>query len=274
MQVPRKLIVQVDSDSGNDARVAYALALAAHFDAAVEGVFAKPAPNIPVIAEGGAGVDVYEMQLEALAQLANRLEEAYREAVDGHEKASWQSIESSWEQALIGRSRAADLIVAAQPSPDDRAATAPRGLAAHVLVGSGRPLLSVPYVGAEPKPPSRIMVAWKDGREAVRAVTDALPFMPEAKVDVVSVNQRSGPVSASAAEIAEWLSAHGIDASSREEVIKEIDVGDYLLSTIADHGTDLLVMGGYSHSRWREVILGGVTRDILDHMTVPVLMSH
>lgn len=274
MQQPKKLVVQVDSDKGNNARVAYALALAKHFDASIEGVFAKGLPYLPIVMDVGIGAQIVEAQTKALDEQAARLKAAFEEAAKGYAKSSWLAVEENWERALADRSRTADIVVVGQTDPDDDASNAPRDLAAYVLVTSGRPVVTVPYIGAAAAPPKDILIAWKDSREAVRAVTDALPFMAGAKVTVVAVNEQSTPKAASAGEIAEWLVGHGVDASHKEVVIDDLEVGDFLLSYIGDGAVDFLVMGGYSRNRWREMILGGVTREMLHHMTVPVLMSH
>ena len=274
MQQPRKFIVQVDLDKANGARLAYAMALAKHFDASIEGVFATGLPYLPVVMDVGVGAQIVEAQTEFLKQQATEAKAAFDQAADGYGKASWTVVEANWEQTLVERSRAADIVVIGQTDPDDDASNAPDNLAADVLVSSGRPVLAVPYIGAAAQPPRNILVAWKDSREAVRAVTDALPFMAGAKVTVLAANETADPKATSAAEIADWLNAHGLDVTHKENVVKDIDVGSFLLSYIADTGVDLIVMGGYSHNRWRERILGGVTQEMLGHMTVPVLMSH
>jgi nucleotide-binding universal stress UspA family protein len=274
MQKPTKFVVQVDLDRGNEARTAYALALAKHFDASLEGVFATGLPYLPIVMDVGVGAQIVEAQTEALRQRASEAKAAFDSAAGGYAKTAWSVVEANWEEALVERSRAADIVVVGQTDRDDDASNAPHDLAADVLISSGRPVLTVPFIGAAAQAPRNILIAWKDSREAVRAVTDALPFMVGAEVTVLAANETADPKATSAAEIATWLEAHGLKAGHKEDIVKDIDVGSFLLSYIADHGVDLLVMGGYSRNRWRERILGGVTQEILGHMTVPVLMSH
>jgi nucleotide-binding universal stress UspA family protein len=122
------------------------------------------------------------------------------------------------------------------------------------------------------------MIAWDSGREAARAVNDALPVLEQATaVTVLSVNPRPGidlHGEEPGADIALHLSRHGVKVEVQQTQVEEINVGDTVLSRLADLGCDLLVMGAYGHSRLREVVLGGVTRTLFESMTVPVLMSH
>ena len=122
------------------------------------------------------------------------------------------------------------------------------------------------------------MLAWDAGREAARAVSDAMPFLERAEqVTVMAVNPSSGEGDHGeepGADIALHLARHGVKAEVHQTESPDISVGDELLSRIADDGSDMLVMGAYGHTRLRELVLGGVTRSILEQMTVPVLMSH
>jgi nucleotide-binding universal stress UspA family protein len=136
----------------------------------------------------------------------------------------------------------------------------------------------VPYIGAATPPGKRVIVAWNGGREAARAVNDALPLLVAAdQVDVVCVNPGRGEeddADLPGADLCLHLARHGVKAEAQELVASDIEAGDLLLSRAADSGADLIVMGAYGHARWREVVLGGVTRQLLNQMTVPVFMSH
>nr|AAC33476.2 unknown [Azospirillum brasilense] len=124
----------------------------------------------------------------------------------------------------------------------------------------------------------RVLVAWNGSREAARAVADAMPILTAAKrVVVMAVNPKAGPAGIGdepGADIAKHLSRHGCRVEATHIVTDQIDPGDTLLNTVADESCDLLVMGAYARSRVREQVLGGMTRYMLEHMTVPVLMSH
>jgi nucleotide-binding universal stress UspA family protein len=121
-----------------------------------------------------------------------------------------------------------------------------------------------------------VLVAWNGSREATRAVHDALPLLRRAEqVTVLSIDpdpaaERRLP----GAHVSRHLTRHGVTVQSPTITGADGAVGDLLLSYVADHDIDLIVMGAYGHTRLREVVLGGATRTLLRHMTVPVLMSH
>jgi nucleotide-binding universal stress UspA family protein len=123
-----------------------------------------------------------------------------------------------------------------------------------------------------------VIVAWNVSREAARAANDALPFLVAAdRVDVMCVNASSakeGDADLPGADLCLHLARHGVKAEAHSLAASDVDTGNLLLSRAADRGADLIVMGAYGHARWREVVLGGVTRELLGQMTVPVFMSH
>jgi nucleotide-binding universal stress UspA family protein len=158
----------------------------------------------------------------------------------------------------------------------------PKKLAAQDLIieaalfESGRPVLIVPYIQREGLKLDRVMVCWDGSRNAARAVGDAIPLLVRAKaVEVVLVASEPGKSDElPGADIAHHLARHGLKVELQRIVSPGLDVANTILSHAADAGTDLIVMGGYGHSRMRELVLGGATRGILASMTVPTLMSH
>lgn len=145
-----------------------------------------------------------------------------------------------------------------------------------VLFGSGRPVLVVPYIQQEGMKLDRVLVCWDGSRAAARAIGDAMPFLMRTKsIDVISVMKTEVPRDElPGADIAQHLARHSLKVEFKRIVAGDQDVGSMILSTAADLGSDMIVMGGYGHSRLREFVLGGATRTILNSMTVPVLMSH
>lgn len=166
-----------------------------------------------------------------------------------------------------------DLSVIAQAGPD---AGMPETLAIETtLFGSGRPVLVVPYIHTEAINLDRVMVCWDGSRNAARAVGDALPLLQRAKkIAVVTIEQKEQRTSLKGARIADHLARHKLDVDLKAIVAPDTDVANVILSHAADTGANLIVMGGYGHTRIREFVLGGATRGILSSMTVPVLMSH
>jgi nucleotide-binding universal stress UspA family protein len=166
-----------------------------------------------------------------------------------------------------------DLSVVGQAEPD---ADMPEVLAVEsALFDSGRPVLVVPYIQKSGIKLGRVMVCWDGSRNAARAIADALPVLQRASnIEVVTVETKERRNELRGAQIAEHLARHGLKVELRPIVAPNGDVANVLLSQAADSDTDLIVMGGYGHTRLREFVLGGATRGILGAMTVPVLMSH
>jgi nucleotide-binding universal stress UspA family protein len=174
--------------------------------------------------------------------------------------------------------RVSDLIVLGQVDPQMPKATAARHMLDRLLMGAGRPVLVIPYAGSFPTIGQKVLIGWTDCREAARAVHDAIPIMKQAQsataLTVVSRRRMGDDTSVPGTDIVEHLKRHGVPASAARTVANDIADSDALLSYASDSGADLLVAGGYTHSRIREAALGGVTRELLQHMTIPVLMSH
>jgi nucleotide-binding universal stress UspA family protein len=145
-----------------------------------------------------------------------------------------------------------------------------------VLFESGRPVIMVPYIQKQGLKLDRVMVCWDGSRAATRAIADAMPLLQKAKqVDIVMVaTHRAKSDEILGADLGQHLARHGLKVDVKSIVSPDIDVTSTVLSYAADSSADMIVMGGYGHSRLREFVLGGVTRGILSAMTVPTLMSH
>jgi nucleotide-binding universal stress UspA family protein len=176
--------------------------------------------------------------------------------------------------------RYADIVVVGQKDPGGEEGVYNRGLPDELILSLGRPVLVIPHSGEFPAIGERIIVAWDASRLAARAVNDALAFLEVAKeVTVLAVNPKTGEGERGhgdipSADICLHLARHGVRAEAQQMQAEELGVGQVLLSRAIDKGADLMVCGAYGHARWREIVLGGVTRHLLAHMTIPVLMSH
>jgi nucleotide-binding universal stress UspA family protein len=156
-----------------------------------------------------------------------------------------------------------------------RQAEADRLIIEAALFDSGRPVLVVPYRLRGGIKLDRVLVCWDGSRSAARAAGDALPFLKRAKaVEIVIVGDEVKSNEIPGADIANHLARHGIKVDVKEIVEPFGDPESVLLSYPAESSADIMVMGAYGHSRWREFVLGGVTRTILSRMTIPTLMSH
>ena len=174
--------------------------------------------------------------------------------------------------------RYADLLVLGQTDPDEKDWIGGHHLPEQVVLSAGRPIMVVPYIGAPKGFGKNVLIAWDSGREAARAVQDALPMLERAETVTILVILRPGSAKRHGDEpgsdIALYLARHNVKVEVQAVPSPEIGVAETLLSRLADLSIDALVMGAYGHARWRELVLGGVTQHILGHMTVPVLMSH
>jgi nucleotide-binding universal stress UspA family protein len=167
----------------------------------------------------------------------------------------------------------ADLTVLGQNDPGEASTRTYPALAADVMLSSARPVLIVPYVQRSPSFGTRILVAWNESAEAARAVGYALPLLQRAELVILAMFNAAAGTGSPCTEMALYLSRHGIKVEAANETTT-LDIGESLLSLGADRGVDLFVMGGYGHTKLRELVLGGVTRTVLEAMTVPVLMAH
>ena len=281
----KDLLVHIDDARGSETRLRLAVELARRHDAHLTGLYIVEsvdiaglmAPTGPDVAALASLEAIQEEHRAARRAAADRLAGTFRSAAErAGIAAEWRLAEGDASEVATLTARYADLAILGQPDPEHPNLGTPSPDA--VLLGSGRPILVVPYIGGPEIIGRRALVAWNASREAARAVNDAVPLLEEAEnVTVLSVNPErgiSGEGDLPAADIALHLARHGIKAEASYIVAEDIGVGDALLSRAADLGSDLIVMGGYGHSRLRELVLGGATRTVLRHMTVPVLMSH
>jgi len=277
----RSILVHLDHDRGCAGRVAAAVEVARRLDAHLIGLYPTAEYVMPAFAARGLPAEVLEIHRRQAMERAEAGVAAFRKAAERGGIAYEARLEPCTDvdvpDVLSLHLRYADLAVLGQPNPQDPASPG-RSLLENVVLACGRPALIVPFIGASKPPGGNVMIAWDGGREAARAVADSLPLLEAASsVSVMVVNASSGSADHGeepGADIATHLARHGVKVEVHHSEASDISIGDALLSRISDEGTDLLVMGAYGHSRLRELVLGGVTRTILDHMTVPVLMSH
>jgi nucleotide-binding universal stress UspA family protein len=183
------------------------------------------------------------------------------------------------ETGLVLQARYADLVVLSQSDPELSGPNLLRKLPEHLVLHGSRPVLLVPYAGRYTHIDQHALVAWDGSRAATRAVTDALPLLLKSQRVTLAVFNAEAQYGVHGeqpgADIALYLARHGVQVEVTQQTAPSgLDIGNALLSLAADIGADLLVMGGYGHQRWREIVLGGATRRVLQSMTLPVLMAH
>jgi nucleotide-binding universal stress UspA family protein len=175
------------------------------------------------------------------------------------------------------QARYCDLVVIGQSDLKDLSLGVMLDLPDYVLMNCERPVLIIPHAGRFDHVGKKVLVAWNASAESTRAVTGAIPFLKCASTVEVAIFNSAAQSDAHGAQpgadIALYLARHDI----KVEVIQQTtdsNIGNALLSLAADASSDLIVMGGYGHTRFREILLGGATRTILESMTIPILMSH
>lgn len=174
------------------------------------------------------------------------------------------------------QARYADLVVIGQTRPDPFSPVTLPDFPQYVILNSGRPVLLIPYAGRFDTTGQRVLIAWNRSIEAARAVSGALPLLKcAALVDVVVFStrpQRRQHDLQCGIDLSVYLARHGVHVNVLQRDTG--DAGNALLMLARDLGSDLIVMGGYGHHRFREILLGGVTSRVLEAMSIPVLMSH
>jgi nucleotide-binding universal stress UspA family protein len=275
------ILVHVDDTDRSGHRVNVGVRLALDAGARLVGVYLVPTADLAPSVAALLPADLVESRQRELAEAQHSAERRFRAAATSANltRVEWRAPAGSPIAAAVEHGGCADLFVMGQRNPDDPAMLFAEELIATTLLSSGRPLLIVPHIGAAQTLGQNVLVAWDCGREASRAVADALPLLARArKVHVVSYDAgargTSMSVALSTSRLRGWLQDHGIEARVDNLDGVEGEVGELLLSQAADRACDLIVMGGYGHSRLKEFVLGGATRTLLASMTVPVLMSH
>ena len=273
------LLVHIPSERSAGPVIGCAISLAGKLKAHLEAVaVGYESVTAELVVEAGAAVaaitriEQHRALEQAAAAIASFESEARRADISYATRTlSAQPADAAEALALLARVH--DLTIVSQPDPDHRAFD--DKVSPEVLFGSGGPVLMVPYIHEGALEANHVAIAWDGSRLAARAVRDAMPFLIGAgHVTVITVNAERSGQEASAAELAIRLGRRGIETRIERLTSTGGNVHNAILSATADNGVDLLVMGGYGHSRWQERILGGVTQGIFETMTLPTLMSH
>jgi nucleotide-binding universal stress UspA family protein len=249
--------------------------------------------NAHLIGTAMTGASRYLVQARMLAELdpnlrthLDFLRQRAKHGLEDFEASARMLGMASFEKRLVDdeagggiclQARYADLVVIGQNDPEEISPVVMPDFPQYVVLNSARPVLLVPHAGRFDNIGNRVMVAWDASMEATRAVTAAMPLLKRAQlVDVVVFNPRSQAAVHGAlpgGDIAQYLRRHGIQVEILQRNT-DAPVGAALLNLVSSMQSDLMIMGGYGHARFRELVLGEVTRTVLENMTVPVLMSY
>lgn len=269
------IMVQLDVDLRAGPRLQFACELASRFDAGLIG-FAAAEPRLinPSDADGATSGDALAIQTEDIEARLEEREKEFRTMTAGLTRASWRGEIGHPTRLLAMHARAADLIVTGAGTPDLMGNS--HRLVKHgaAILAAGRPVLLASRSGKIKG--ERIVIAWKDTKEARRSVSDAMPFLVRAQDVLVTMieerDSRSG--NESVADVARYLIGHGVKARSQTIGVGHADAALALSEIAREIGADMIVSGGYGHSRLRELIFGGVTRSLLRDSSLNRLISN
>ena len=273
------IVVYVDSSEATKARVGFAVALAKEHGAHLIGIAFAPTALLPLYGADVGFADMSEVMASVKTQGANALR-----AFEARAKADGVSAEAELMQGMSEEfphdfahaARHVDLAILGQPRDGDPL-IGQYALVERCLFASGRPVIIVPALTDKPSLEGTIVAAWDGSAEAARAINDALTFLKPASRVVLVVGVMSGQDDEQAPQTDDMmahLKRHGVTAEALRVKAGEGDIGRLLLSTAKSLNADLMVMGAFHHSRWREFILGGVTLTVLEEATIPLFMAH
>ena len=272
----KDLLVHVAGTAESSATMDAALALAGEHDAHLIGLGIRAPLGIPAYTEAQLPDTMLkilqEREDQRLAE-ARQLFESKAKSAGRADRAEWRTDMGVPHRVFGLHARYADLSVLAQDAPETQDLRF-ADLAEDVLISAGRPILVLPAKVGGAWTGRTVLVAWNGSREAARALADAMPLLEQAHTVEIFTAGEQDIGDLPGVDIAAHLARHKIAVDVFRFAGTEANVGDALLNRAADIGADLIVMGGYGRSRFREYVLGGVTRHVLQHLTVPVLMSH
>lgn len=271
----KSILVNLDIDGPAEPVINAACELARRCDAALIGFCAADAQQpVMVTADTGAlAAQVWQEERDDIAARMETLHLKFDKLASGLVATEWRSTLDSPTRALVSTARVADLIVMHAPKDaTTNGDTARVAAPSSVVLQAGRPVL-VLATGLSRLELHSVVIAWKDTREARRAIADALPLLTLADdVTVLAVTKKiEPPTRHSAADVVTFLGRHNIRANA--QVIESPDETAKLTTLIASSKPDLVVFGAYGHSRFREYVFGGVTRSLLDQKDLSRFMS-
>ncbi len=260
---------------------AYAAMVARKFNAHLIGVFTAPTFDAIPTMFSVANIEQMTSVVEKRKQTSNQIKAIFDKTVASEDFISeWReagAYDFNPDQQYIADWIGSDLIIMGQSNPD-RAPRSQQNLIEKAVMNSGRPVLVLPYAGTFETVGETILLGWSGTRESSRAAHDALPFIRDAKATQIfwvgKQNEKTRYIEQTAEQIAIGLDRHGAKVTVTHREPGSISIGDELLNEASDMGADLIVTGGYGHSRVYDFVLGATSNHLLKTITVPILLAH
>jgi nucleotide-binding universal stress UspA family protein len=270
----KSILLHVHGDDGQAGRVAAATAIAQTMSGRIQCLQVTPVSSY-VIAEPFGGMFLVSSLYDALAkQNAAARKEVEAQLKDSGVPVDWTDFDGGVAQSIVSRSRLCDLIVLSQADYERGNGMHPIPVVADVALSARTPVLAVPVAATAPlRVNGTAMIAWNGSPEASTAIRTALPLLRLAS-SVVVVTVDGDDKAYPAQRAIDYLALQGVTAAHRIAVSNGDGIGAALIDISKDLGAAYIVMGAYGHSRFREALLGGVTRSMLAHSTVPLLLAH
>jgi nucleotide-binding universal stress UspA family protein len=276
----KNILIHLDHSSGCDNRLDIAFKLAQKFDAKLAGLFIVPDYVVPSYVEAQISVDlITDVTEKAVARAKETLAGYQKLADDAGIKMEAHVVEGQVIPILREHTKYSDLLLLGQDQPDDPDNSS-YGLADALLFEGACACMVVPHSGKLAVPGKRVLLTWNASRESARALREAMPFLTRAETVVVLSSEPNDGDSDTARghphaqELDRLLKSHGIEAVSSGISDPDISATDAIIGQAADMNADMIIMGAYGHARLREIILGGVTRDLLKQSPVPLFLAH
>jgi nucleotide-binding universal stress UspA family protein len=275
-----RIAIHLSNDNACSRRIDVGLQLAKEHGAEVIGVYPADGATGYFYDETVIPQDVRKVLRGRREELRHSVQKLFQEraAAEGV-KAEWRTPDGPVDETLALHARFCDLLIMSKAERVDSVTAIIPNLAESVVMAAGRPVLMIPTVGRVPSIGHRVLYCWDQRREAARAFKDATPFLARAKELVILEVDRDERAyrenDLRNEDFARYCTSLGYPTP--QHLVKQsedIGVGNVILNTASDTGSDLIVMGAYGHSRMRQWVMGGASRTLLSSMTVPVLLAH
>ncbi|HIJ81007.1 MAG TPA: universal stress protein [Desulfuromonadales bacterium] len=263
----KDILVHLDNSSAAAARLDLAVSYARKHDARLRGLYLTTHSYYESsnIGEKGASASLEELFTSRTSAAGVDAEWVHLDsAVVGSNVSDFVALQAYYT----------DLIIVGQTNHSSPALNVPVDLPERLVLICGRPVLVVPYAGSFSGAAERVMIAWKAGRESIRAINDAMPCLEKAQhVKLIGVGTSNTPAEPFGGIVAQ-LACHGVKVATDQVNADNFPIGDMILNNVCEQKIDLLVMGAYAPNRRGVLEVSPVARHILKHLTVPVLLSH